>query len=257
MERVITASDGPAQIDIEGVREAHIELVGGDVSVGATTAPSWLEACCLHGGPVTVQFQDGVLLVRQGPGRSTSDRASAALTVPPDTPVRVRTVSAAVLVAGLAGTTRVRTLSGEVTGNFLTGDAAVSTLSGDVAVEGVAGRFHAATMTGDITLTAASLHELRAKTMSGEIAVDLDPKDRGAYECETLAGGVSFRLTPQASVTVEAVTVGGQVVSDEGPTASRLPRRRTWTVGEGGSQLRIRTLSGDIVVLRYAEAVPA
>ena len=202
MERVITASDGPAQIDIEGVREAHIELVGGDVSVGATTAPSRLEACCLHGGPVTVQFQDGVLLVRQGPGRSTSDRASVALTVPPDRPVRVRTVSAAVLVAGLAGTTRVRTLS-------------------------------------------------------GEIAVDLDPKDRGAYECETLAGGVSFRLTPQASVTVEAATVGGQVVSDEGPTASRLPRRRTWTVGEGGSQLRIRTLSGDIVVLRYAEAVPA
>jgi len=257
VERVITAIEGPVEIDIDGVREAHLELVGGDVSVGATTAPSRLEACCLHGSPVTVEFDEGVLVVRQGPGRSTSDRASVALTVPPDTPLRVRTVSASVLVAGLAGATRVRTISGEVTGSFLAGDVAASTLSGDIAIEGVTGRLEATTATGDITLTAASLHELRARTLSAEIAVDLDAKDGGAYECQTLSGRVAFRLTPQSGLTVEAATLSGRVVSDDGAAAPRLPRRRSWTVGDGSSRLDIRTLSGDIVVLRYAAAVPA
>ena|SRR5437660_673627 len=255
MERMIAASDGQVGLDVDGVREVHIELVAGEVSVGGTTSPSWLEVTCLVGNPVSVQLADGVLIVRQGPGLSKFDRASVTLTVPPDTPLRVRTISAGVLIAGLAADCRARTVSGEVTGSFLGGEVNLSTLSGDIAVEGVAGRLRATTVSGSITLTAASPQQLAAKALSGDIAVDLDPRPGGSYECQTVSGGTSVRLAPDAGVDVEAATLSGRVLSDTEERSSGWPRRRSWQLGDGGSALRVRTLSGDIVVLRQKEPV--
>jgi hypothetical protein len=243
-------------MDLDLVREAHLELVAGEVSVGGTASPSRLEVTCLGGSPVEMSLDDGVLILRQGPSLLTPvDRASVALTVPPDTPLRVRTVSAGTLVAGLAADCRVWTVSGEVTGSFLAGDITVSTVSGDIGIEGITGRLQLSSVSGDATVTAASLHGLTAKTMSGEVTVDLDPKDDGVYECRTLSGTASFRLPPEAGLDVEVLTVSGRLVADAAESRHGLPVRRRWQVGDGGPQLTVRTISGDVVVLRRVEAV--
>lgn len=253
-------------LDLDDIVEVHIRIIGGDVSVGATSGPTRLEAECLTGDPLRVEMADGILIVEHrqeergswlSVGRSRSE-ALVGVTVPPDVPVDVKTVSAPVVTAGLAGDVDVKTVSGGVTCSYLTGSVSVTTVSAEIDVDAVSGRFHAGTVSGDITVNAGCVTDFAAKTVSGEVTLDLEVKPEGTYHMTTVSGDVAVRVPDDASVTLDVNTLSGTLaaqvdLSDESSSRRKLRGR----LGGGEATMRAHTLSGDFVLLSRAGGAKA
>lgn len=245
-------------LDLEDVVEVHIRIVGGEVSVGATSGPARLEAECLRGEAVRVELADGVLIVEHRQQESTSwfsigrptIEALVAVTVPPDVPVDVTSVSAPIVAAGLAGDVELKTVSGDVTCSYLTGAASVTTVSGEVDVDGVSGRFQAGTVSGDVTVNAGCVTDFDAKTVSGELTLDLDVKPEGTYHMTTVSGDVAVRIPEDASMSLNATTLSGDLAAQfELADESASKRRLRGRIGAGEATMKVNTLSGDFVLL--------
>jgi DUF4097 and DUF4098 domain-containing protein YvlB len=91
-----------------------------------------------------------------------------------------------------------------------------------------------------------------AKSVSGEVLLDLDLDPSGTYDVSTVSGDVAVRTTSDPDLSVDAKTVSGEVVSDFGLDFDARPGRRELhdTIGNGGARLRVKTVSGDLRVLR-------
>jgi DUF4097 and DUF4098 domain-containing protein YvlB len=91
-----------------------------------------------------------------------------------------------------------------------------------------------------------------AKSVSGEVTLDLDLDPNGTYDVKTVSGGVSIRTTAEPNLSVDAKSVSGDVVSDFGLDWEPRPGSRKLydTIGEGGARLRVKTVSGDLRVVR-------
>ena len=105
-------------------------------------------------------------------------------------------------------------------------------------------------------MNAGSVTELSAKSVSGELALDLDVKPSGSYECRTASGDIALRLSPDASIGVEATSLSGRLddgYTDEGrSTRHRLSLRLG--ADDGAAALKLQTLSGDVALLRRTPA---
>src|SRR5436189_277820 len=135
------------------------------------------------------------------------------------------------------------TVGGTLTATYLSGSVELNSVSGDIEVEAVSGRLKATSVSGSVTVNAGSVTELSAKSMSGELALDLDIKPAGRYECRTASGDIALRLSPDASVGVEATSLSGRL--DDGYTADgRSTRHRlSMQLGQADARLRAQTLS--------------
>ena len=252
-------------LDLHDVAEVHVRVVGGEVSVGATSGPTRLEAECVSGEPVRIELSEGVLIIEHHQEQPASlfsigrPRAEAlvGVTVPPDVPVDVKTVSAPVVAAGLAGDVDVRTVSGEITCNYLTGSVSVTSVSGAIDVDAVSGRFHAGTVSGDVTVSGACAADLATKTVSGEVTVDLDVKPDGTYHMSTVSGDVAVRVAEDASVSLDVTTLSGDLAADVDLADGSVSRRKLrGRLGAGEATMRVHTLSGDFVLLSRAGEQP-
>jgi hypothetical protein len=84
------------------------------------------------------------------------------------------------------------------------------------------------------------------------VLLDLDLDPQGTYDITTVSGSVGLRTTSEPSVAVDATTVSGRVVSDFGLDWDGRPGRKRLmqTIGDGGARLWVKTVSGDLRVLR-------
>src|SRR5437764_2020599 len=214
MDYIVEPGSDGLLLDLEPLDEAELRLVGGEVSLAGTSSPARLEIDGVTGAPVTVWLDDGVLTVEQ-PGPLSSGlvrpRATVALTVPPAARATVRTESAALVAAGLAGEMSFSTVSGELTGTCLSGDVRARTVSGEVALDGVAGRLRTDSVSGHVTIVGGLLQELAVGTVTGEVVADLDPRPGARCSCRTTSGPVTVRLPADASVEFEAESLSGHV----------------------------------------------
>jgi DUF4097 and DUF4098 domain-containing protein YvlB len=242
---------------LEGVRELHVHLDAGEVAIAAGDCPSHLEIERLRGEPVLVDLADGVLDIRYERSLLSAalsrNKARVEVTVPARTDVMVRTASASVVAAGLVSETSLRTASGEVTLDRTAGRLHVRTASGDIDGREVLGSLHTETASGDLTIVAGRPEALSAKTASGRIVVDLELVPGGEYELATASGAVVVRLPDDASANVDVRTLSGRLDSafdlGRGHTG-HVGRQLVGALGDGESDLTVRTISGRVAVLR-------
>src|SRR3954452_7091728 len=103
---------------LEGVRECHVHVAGGEVAIAAGDCPSTLEVERVDGDAPIVEVTDGVVEIRYNTplgfplGRR---RVLVGLAVPPTTDIIVVTASAPVVVASMVGEASLTTASGSVT----------------------------------------------------------------------------------------------------------------------------------------------
>ncbi|MBZ2195805.1 DUF4097 family beta strand repeat-containing protein [Occultella gossypii] len=123
---------------------------------------------------------------------------------------------------GTAGNLEVRTGSGDV-GVDSGGDVDAATGSGDIVIKEVTGRVGLRTGSGDLVVRRAADGEITAKAASGDIVVGIPLGTAAMLDCSSISGSVHSELTP-----------------GDGPD------------GEGGGAvvLRLRTVSGDVLVRR-------
>lgn len=246
---------------LDDVHEAHIHIVGGDVAVKAGDCPCSLEVERLEGEPLVVAMADGVVEVRyEHPIRRhgwEQDRALVGLTVPPRTDVVVVTASADVVVSGLMAEASIRSASGSVVLDRIGGRAHVRTASGDVEARDLTASLRCQTVSGDLTVAHGATPSISAHTVSGSELLDLEPQEGGEYELATVSGGVALRLGEDPRTRVDIRSLSGRIDSafdlashrgERGPVG----RRVVGDIGDAHADLVVRTVSGDVSLLRPA-----
>lgn len=197
-------------------------------------------------------------------------------------PQRLQASSGDVLVEGARGGVAIRVSSGDVSAHDVS-TATIESSSGDIEVEGSRGRLSISTSSGDVSVNDAA-DTVRVRTSSGDITVDGSPRATristssgevslaraaGGLDIASTSGGVAARVTgplrearlesnsgeirlelpPAAHGELDVGTSSGDIRCDlriEILTSNR--NALTGRFGKGGTPIRIRTGSGDVVV---------
>ena len=135
------------------------------------------------------------------------------------------------------------------------------TLGGDLQVGALACPAQLKSMGGDLRLTSPS-RRFQAKTMGGNIRITLGPEFCEPSEAKTMGGNIRVDVTAGTRATeTEATTMGGSIIVDDEfghvSKGGNLGKQRvTITLGEGqpGSQLKVKTMGGNIEIGRARHA---
>jgi hypothetical protein len=204
----------------------------------------------------------------------SSDSADLRLMVPAGAKVSVETVSADIAVHGTRGAVKVTSVSGdvglavdaaEVTAQTVSGDlilqgpsadTVANSVSGDLRMSGLQGRLAAETVSGHVELAGGKFSELRLKSISGDMHLDVSLVEHAAVVGETLSGDISLLVPADLSGTAMLKSFSGEAQCDVAQTgaSSAVPGRkheREYTFGDGkGVTMSLSTFSGDIHVER-------
>jgi hypothetical protein len=258
--------DEPDKITFDQVDRLLVRIVEGGVSVVGGDERPTLEVSELAGAPLRVRLEGGELVIDHerpwtpGPlawlrGRGQRRRAVLSLAVPRDCQVELRVVSAGLMVGGLEAPVLARTISGEITLAGLGGRVEAKTVSGPVQAQGVTGDLWARSVSGDLTVADGGAGEVRARTVSGAIALDLPTSGEPDVHLASVSGDVTVRLAAASDLEVRLQSTSGQVASafeelerEGGPGWHTVGG---W-LGAGTGRLRATTTSGHIALLRHA-----
>ncbi|HEX3004290.1 MAG TPA: DUF4097 family beta strand repeat-containing protein [Angustibacter sp.] len=265
--------DGPRILEVGGegepVRELRVGLVAGRVDVVAHPADAEdgagarLEVTDVKGRPLEVTWDGGVLSVQHpkvtwdGLLESIKamarrdDRAEISVAVPAGAKVRVSTVSADGLVAGLRQGATVRTVSGELAVDDVQGDVAARTISGRIDVRDLRGSLSGESVSGSIVVQAAELPHLDVKTVSGELVVDLHTAP-SKVDMKSVSGDLVVRIPGDSGFRLDARSVSGQIVADGRRIGAGRPGPPQGEIRDGDESVRVSatSVSGDVTLLR-------
>lgn len=157
--------------------------------------------------------------------------------------------------------------SGDITAESFTGEQRYRSASGDIRLRGVTGRLtveavsgdvdatitgdaviSARTVSGDLALRAATIATLRATTTSGDVRLAGRLDGPGPFAIESVSGDALLALA--GDVRVDLQTVAGDLRSEIPGRSESRPGKRSMTIGSGGSTLSVRTMSGDVRIVR-------
>jgi hypothetical protein len=258
--------DHPDKLTFDGVQRVLVTIVEGSVGIVGSDDQPTLELSELIGEPLRVRHEGEALTIdyerpsRLWPlawlaGRGQRRRAVLTLAVPRDCRVELRVVSASLMVGGLRGPVEAHTVSGEITLAGLRGRVEAETVSGPVQASGVTGDLSARTVSGDLTVAEGGGGSVRARTVSGAVAVDLQARGDRDINLSSVSGDLTVRLPETSDLQVKLQSTSGQVSS----AFKQLEHDRTpgrylaWgRLGAGTGRLRAASTSGHIALLRRA-----
>ncbi len=260
------------ELTFDGVKHVRVRVVSGAVNVVGTDEAALaaqggarLEVSEIEGPPLIVSFDRGTLTVgyeeppwqgflswldRRGKRRS----AVVSLAVPSSAAVEVGAVDAAAVVSGVRGRADVHGVTGDTTLVGLSGGVRAETVSGTVEAQAVTGELRFHSVSGDLTVVEGTGASVQADSVSGNMALDLDPAG-GATDIKlsTVSGEVAIRLPHPVDAEVLANTASGRVSSafeDLRVTGRWGAKKITGRLGSGRGSLRATTVSGSIALLR-------
>ena len=187
---------------------------------------------------LVIEQRGGRILLRTPHGSGSRwDSFDVSVRTPAGTNLEVNVASADVDVQVATGTLLARLASGGIRAGVIEGDATVQTASGDVELGQVGGSCSVNTASGDVRLGSV-LAALSASTQSGDFEVE--NYEGGDLECNSTSGDVRIGLPSGRTLDVDLNTLSGDIRSDFSPEG-----------GDGATaRLRVRAVSGDIILLR-------
>jgi Toastrack DUF4097/SHOCT-like domain len=201
------------------------------------------------GDAFEIALADGSVSLRELRGSHGGHGGDLDIAMPRGATLVVETTGGDLEVDGLTGDQRYRTASGDLQMRSVAGDILVQGVSGDVSVVAVAdAAVTLTTVSGDVELRAATLGTLRVATTSGDLKVAGRLAGRGPFSIETVSGDVL--LAPAGDLRIDMRTVSGDLSSDVGGRIESGRGRRSVTIGTGGPTLAVRSMSGDVTVVR-------
>lgn len=161
--------------------------------------------------------------------------------------VDAATASGDVAAERVSGNVSLKSASGDLRVEEAGGDVSVNTASGDVEAGRVGGSFRANLVSGDLRLREAA-GQVSANTVSGDLEVD--SVREGRVQLQSVSGDVEVGIRRGSRVHVDASTLSGD-------TRSELDLGGESSAGEDGPlvELKVKTVSGDVSVVRAAEEV--
>jgi hypothetical protein len=256
----------PTTIDVdEPIRSVDVRIVAGhvDVVTADDVAGARVEVTAVDGVPLQVEVAQGRLTVAheelQWRGLlkwrllgHEHRRAVVSVAVPRECEVSIGVVTADAVVAGVKGRTKVRCVAGDVTLAEAAGDVEVQSVSGDVELRGVTGQVSLTTVSGELTLVDGRTGHIRAKSVSGDVTLDLQPTDPLRIDVTTVSGDLTVRVPATTGFDVDVLSASGDIASAfDGVAPSRMPgaQRLAGRVGDGSGRVRGRSVSGGVSLL--------
>lgn len=178
--------------------------------------------------------------------------AVVSIAVPRSCLATVNVVSASAVVAGLAGRTNIMSVSGDVTLDGLSGPVDAHTVSGALEAQVLSAPLSFVTVSGDLTVVDTSSDHIQGRTVSGDLAADLDLEAGGRIELSSVSGDVTVRLAEDTGARVHVSTTSGDATSGfDGLRAERRPGRHqvAGVLGDGSGKVNVSTVSGDVHLL--------
>ncbi len=151
-----------------------------------------------------------------------------------------------------SGDLAMHSVSGDINlpfGGF--GDLTMKTTSGEIDASGVSGEsLDVDTTSGDIEISNASFEELTAKSTSGDVTTMVSDLT-GDLEIVSTSGDVELSLPKGEDFDLSVKSTSGDISCDfsitvQGSTGGPGNKRLEGVVGDGGPDVSIRTVSGDV-----------
>ncbi len=189
--------------------------------------------------PITVEEGGQVVRIRTRVGERIHfghmPRVDFQITLPRGVNVEIHTVNGDVRLEGTGASLTVRSVNGDLTARQLAGELSVHTVNGDVSAEMTrADRIEIQSVSGDVVCRVAAPFSGRAdlQSVSGDMELYLPSASDFTAEMQALSGDLDCRL----------------------PHVQLERRRRVLSlrVGSGHGHLRMKTISGDLVVREFA-----
>ena len=264
MEKWIVHPGETRVIDVDGLRELKIGLVGGQVDVIAHDDPG--ARIEVHGVTVKdlrIEMIDGRLEIDHPQLRwdnflevfrnfgAGGPKAEVSVAVPRTVALTLGVVSASALVSGLRTDAKLNTVSGDIMVDGLVGDVSLNAVSGDVQVRELQGALTANSVSGDIAVTGA-VTKASIDTVAGALLVDSTGTVQ-SISLNSVSGSATIRLDRGLPANYVARSVSGRVQIDGSVRSGSGPTNYTGSTGTlAGSfvDVRANTVSGEITVLR-------
>ena len=220
----LAARGGHVEVEIEG-RSWSLSLG----SLGITSPKVGVRITCPHGSGLECNTASadvetigrlGEVQVKTASGDSRLDRVEG--------PLELRTASGDVTVEQAGGRASVHSVSGDVLVRSALAGLAVNSVSGDVTVNDVVGELTVGSVSGDQLVRAAGPGDIALKAVSGDVLV-------------AVRRGLRVRL----DVNSVSGSIGSDLEVSDTPSSSDGPE----------TNLRVRTVSGDVRISRSAEAI--
>lgn len=255
---------GPQIIEVEQLDALRVGLVRGRVDVVAHDEPgARIEVHSVSGRPLEVSLTGGELRVGYAftlrgwdsfldDFRNLRDRDSADvhIAVPRHTTVRLGTVGAEGLLAGVLAGASISTVAGSIVTDGTQGAVVANTVSGEIVVRAHDGDLRLSSVSGELTAS-GPLARVVASTVSGAITLDVS-SGSASIVASSVAGNVTVRLPAGRGVNVSARSVTGRVVIDghEHKGATPGQTKVELRADDGTCEITANTVSGHLTVLR-------
>lgn len=163
-------------------------------------------------------------------------------------------VSADLDASGLQGSISISGVSGELDLEDLQGDLAVTTVSGILQADRLVGTLNLSTVSGNVSLASSDLRTLKLSTVSGDVDLETAVHPEGHYRLSSVSGSVDWTVPYGTACRVKMSSISGMILADTSGAASTSgaarssarAERRTLTLGEGGPEISLSTVSGDL-----------
>ncbi len=199
---------------------------------------------------LTARSRFGLDAVVPGLGRASHDLA---VEVPRGAAVVIETASGEIEGTDLQGSTRIRTASGEVDLRGLAGVVDVEAVSADVTLIAAGDLdLRARTISGDLAVRAPRLGRAEIGTTSGDVRLDAILAGVGPYDIQTVSGDVT--IVGRSGLQIDARTVTGDLASDLPHRNETGPGHKRLIVGDGATHLGFKSVSGDLRVVAPRES---
>jgi hypothetical protein len=164
--------------------------------------------------------------------------------------VSARTASGDLRLQTVRGQLQVKTASGDVSVGEVGGDASVVTVSGDIGLERIDNALTARAVSGDVTIGTVA-GDVGVSTTSGD--VEVKAVTDGEVRVQTVSGDVRLAVARGTRVWIDASSVSGSLESELGIEDAAASE------DSGGADvpLRIKTVSGDVRIVRSAVSISA
>jgi hypothetical protein len=175
--------------------------------------------------------------------------------VPRGAAVSIETASADLQAADLVGRLKLRTASGDARLEHLAGSLELDSVSGEVHLD-AAGDLdvRARTISGDVAIRAPRLTRAEIGTTSGDVRIDAELAGTGSFGVETVSGDVT--IVGRVGLRVDARTVTGELRSELPHRRDTGLGRKQLVVGDGSVPFAFRSVSGDLRVTTPRDGLP-
>jgi len=148
-------------------------------------------------------------------------------------------------ISSVSGEVDVADVSGEVTAKSISGEVTVNNASGPVNASSVSGNVHVGRVEGTVN----------AKSTSGNVEVEIiSLEGTGNMEFGSVSGNVRVKLPGNLDAEVNLSTMTGDLKTDFPLTIEEAKhgsgRKANGRIGNGGRQLKLSSVSGDLSLLR-------